>query len=80
VHDLPGPVSATVAGAPPWECFVVDDPLDDNVAHAELQFRRHGDARRECATIRSASQRVLVKEAVAASLRVLVPPTKPAGA
>lgn len=72
-RDLPTLIAAP--GVVPWECFVVDDPLDDNMAHAELRFRRFGESRRECATIRSASQRALVKEAVAAGMRVLVRPT-----
>lgn len=75
VRDLSEPIAVTEAGTAPWQCFVVDDPLDDNVAHAELRFRRHGDDRRECATIRSASQRALVKEAVAARMCVLVRPS-----
>ncbi len=72
--DLPEPIVVPDAAA--WECFVVDDPLAGNVAHAELRFRRLGDSRLQNAQIRSAAQRLLVKEAVAAVMTVLIPPER----
>lgn len=67
--DAPGPVSAPASGW--WEWFLVDDPTEVCVAHAEFRPRRRGEQAREAQRL-ARGARLPMQKALAERMRLLV--------